>query len=509
MGANDVTRVVGRTTDQIAEERIARLNEALAARERERPVMTAGRQSHWDDNRGTISAPNSDIPRDMTLVDFLETGRNLHRGEYAKTFNNLLDVAALIAGMGAKRYAKQYKRHTKPRPVYEVENLPDFTKRPLRKENPPVEISSPISQTMAKYYWDHTEGQWQPVPSRWVATAVKMGFPKRLSVGGIDFDLVHRSETNDNYGGPYIDKSGRRGPGSVYYSDGHRLFRISDHWAQEISETQGTWVPSVGGSSWTRDFSKIDDGRMSKYYPVQSAFTDINDRVYPQPISYTGGLIDINHLSPPSDFSQQARSGWKISGSPASRTSTMKDAFEKAGLPNGTHEDAKGGDTRADAKGGDSPGPETAVSETAVSEPVPEDYRGPRIVINPSTFKNKKDALCVAFNEAFRVLMELNGFEPMAEPTEEQRRFFSDTAYANDELQLRRTILARIATFDTSVKDPTPEQVEETIEFLHTVLEIGAPQNEWEQSAVQRLIDALGSQAGSNTPMISSSRTTR
>ena len=134
---------------------------------------------------------------------------------------------------------------------------------------------------------------------------------------------------------------------------------------------------------------------------------------------------------------------------------------------------------------------ETAVSETTVSEPVPEDYRGPRIVINPSTFKNKKDALCVAFNEAFRVLMELNGFEPGSEPTDEQRRFFADTAYAEDELQLRRTILARIATFDTSVKDPTPDQVGETLEFLHTVLEIGAPQNEWEQSAVQRIIDML------------------
>lgn len=144
-----------------------------------------------------------------------------------------------------------------------------------------------------------------------------------------------------------------------------------------------------------------------------------------------------------------------------------------------------------DAKGGDSPGSETVVSEPPVSEPVPEDYRGPHIVINPSTFKNKKDALCVAFNEAFRVLMELNGFEPGSEPTDEQRRFFADTAYAEDELQLRRTILARIATLDTSVKDPTPDQVGETLEFLHTVLEIGAPQNEWEQQAVQRIIDML------------------
>ena len=147
-------------------------------------------------------------------------------------------------------------------------------------------------------------------------------------------------------------------------------------------------------------------------------------------------------------------------------------------------------------------------SETAVSEPAPQGRGGPRIVINPSTFRNKKDALCVAYNEGFRILMELNGFEPMAEPTEGQRKFFSDTAYARDELQLRRTILARIATFDTSVKDPTEEQLQETAEFLHTVLEIGAPQSEEEQAAVQRLLDGVEAQV-SSTPTTSSSETTR
>jgi len=114
-----------------------------------------------------------------------------------------------------------------------------------------------------------------------------------------------------------------------------------------------------------------------------------------------------------------------------------------------------------------------------------------RIVINPKVFKDSRDALCVAFDEALRLVMEENGFEPVSEPTEEQRRFFSDTAYADDELQLRRTILARIATLDTSVKDPTDEQLEETAEMLEMVMEVGAPQNEWEQSAVQRLHDMV------------------
>lgn len=145
--------------------------------------------------------------------------------------------------------------------------------------------------------------------------------------------------------------------------------------------------------------------------------------------------------------------------------------------------------TRQDAKGGDA-GSETAVSETPASE-APQNPGGPRIVINPQVFDDKRDALCVAFNEAFRVVMELNGFEPASEPTEAQRKFFSDTAYADDELQLRRTILARIATLDTSVKDPTNEQLEETAEMLEMVMEAGAPQNEWEQSAVKRLHDVV------------------
>lgn len=123
------------------------------------------------------------------------------------------------------------------------------------------------------------------------------------------------------------------------------------------------------------------------------------------------------------------------------------------------------------------------------TEPVPEG--GPRIVVNPEVFEDKRDALCVAMNEAFRVLMEVNGFNPVSEPTEAQRQFFADTAYSQNENQMRRTILARICTFDTSVKDPTNEQIAESVEFLETVMEMGAPQNEWEQRAVQRIHDVL------------------
>ena len=114
-----------------------------------------------------------------------------------------------------------------------------------------------------------------------------------------------------------------------------------------------------------------------------------------------------------------------------------------------------------------------------------------RIIINPQVFKDSRDAMCVAFDEAFRILMEYMDFECVSEPTDEQRRFFADTAYADDEVQLRRTILARICTLDTSIKDPTDEQLQEAVEFLDSVMESGAPQNEWEQRSVQRLRDIV------------------
>ena len=190
----------------------------------------------------------------------------------------------------------------------------------------------------------------------------------------------------------------------------------------------------------------------------------------------------------------------------------------KGGEASDVHADSRGGDSvRAAEEGGEAAQrkvpQEEAPQEEVPQEEVPQEEApqegGPRIVINPEVFHDKRDALCVAMNEAFRIIMEMNGFDPVSEPTPAQRRFFADTAYANDEVMLRRTILARICTFDTSIGEPskgehtghsestapTNEQIQEAIEFLHTVLEIGAPQNEWEQSAVQRIIERLESGA--------------
>jgi hypothetical protein len=157
-------------------------------------------------------------------------------------------------------------------------------------------------------------------------------------------------------------------------------------------------------------------------------------------------------------------------------------------------------EVRQDAKGGDAGGEVTENAEIVNSGEVADTpvTNGPRIVVNPKVFKDKRDALCVAYNEAFRVVMELNGFEPVAEPTETQRRFFADTAYAGDETMLRRTILARICTFDTSVDAPADEQLEEAVEFLDSVMEIGAPQTTEEQASVKRIRDVLA--AARNAP---------
>jgi hypothetical protein len=145
--------------------------------------------------------------------------------------------------------------------------------------------------------------------------------------------------------------------------------------------------------------------------------------------------------------------------------------------------------TRQDAKGGDAGHSGAAPAHAPNTRP----HRagGTRIVINPQVFKDKRDALCVAMNEGFRILMEANGFDPVSEPTEEQRRFFANTEYARDENMLRRTILARILTFDTSVTDPTESQLQECQEFLDSILEAGLVKTQWEQWAVRRIASLL------------------
>ena len=119
-----------------------------------------------------------------------------------------------------------------------------------------------------------------------------------------------------------------------------------------------------------------------------------------------------------------------------------------------------------------------------------------RIVINPKVLTDNRDALAIAYNEAYRMVMEANNFEPMAEPTEEQKQFFADTAYANDPLQLKRTITARIATYDDSVPNPTPEQYQDVVNMLEMVQQAGVIQNQEEEDVVSSTLEDMTEKAG-------------
>lgn len=91
------------------------------------------------------------------------------------------------------------------------------------------------------------------------------------------------------------------------------------------------------------------------------------------------------------------------------------------------------------------------------------------IKINPAVMSDKRDATATAWNEGLRLWMEDNGFEPQFEFTPEQQTFFAKTAYSQDASAMRKTIVARIATRDTSVPNPTPDQISETARLLSEV----------------------------------------
>lgn len=203
-------------------------------------------------------------------------------------------------------------------------------------------------------------------------------------------------------------------------------------------DLQGAWLENLGRPTTYTGLpgDHLPDFGKKPNHPTFSSGSKWHDPDMPE---RTGGT-----------WKQAEDKSWDFYPGSGNRLSDdeLKDYFDKFEKGNRVHER----DVRQDAKGGEVVGteveePTTQPAESRSAAPT----SGPRIVINPSTFKNKKDALCVAFNEAFRILMEVTGFEPQAEPTPAQRRFFADTAYADDELMLRRTILARICTFDTSI----------------------------------------------------------
>jgi GH24 family phage-related lysozyme (muramidase) len=111
------------------------------------------------------------------------------------------------------------------------------------------------------------------------------------------------------------------------------------------------------------------------------------------------------------------------------------------------------------------------------------------IKISPAVLTDKRDAMGVVVDEALRLFMEDTGFEPEFDVPQEQLDFFSKTAYAGDEAAMRKTIVARIATFDTSIANPTPEQVAETIRLLDSAL--GVFKGQSDGGVLQRIRDEL------------------
>ena len=94
------------------------------------------------------------------------------------------------------------------------------------------------------------------------------------------------------------------------------------------------------------------------------------------------------------------------------------------------------------------------------------------VKLNPDIFQDKRDAYAVVVDEALRLWAEETDFKPDFEVTPDQQRFFDSTSYGDDPDAMKKTIVARIATFDTSVKDATPEQVSETLRLLDSALEV-------------------------------------
>ena len=121
------------------------------------------------------------------------------------------------------------------------------------------------------------------------------------------------------------------------------------------------------------------------------------------------------------------------------------------------------------------------------------------IKVNPSVFADKRDAMAVVVNEALRLFQEDVRFTPKFEATPEQVKFFRATAYADDADAMKKTIVARIATRDTSVPNPTPEQVGETRRLLGLVMEaIGESHPDF--ALMRKLADGLGASAPESAP---------
>lgn len=111
------------------------------------------------------------------------------------------------------------------------------------------------------------------------------------------------------------------------------------------------------------------------------------------------------------------------------------------------------------------------------------------IKLNPEVMNDERDALAAGWNEALRLVMEDVKFTPVFEATPEQKAFFKNTAYATNSLAMKRTIVARVATHDTSIS-PSEEQEMETLRLLALVAEMIGAQHP-DAQVVQKMAESV------------------
>jgi len=80
------------------------------------------------------------------------------------------------------------------------------------------------------------------------------------------------------------------------------------------------------------------------------------------------------------------------------------------------------------------------------------------IVLNPISKLTKAQKVSVAQNEAARLWMRENNFDPKVKLTQEQIESFIGTPYEGNSTALRQTIISRIISGDPSAGNVTDEQ---------------------------------------------------
>tara|TARA_R110000782_G_C14528698_1_gene382076 strand:- start:56 stop:484 length:429 start_codon:yes stop_codon:yes gene_type:complete len=73
-----------------------------------------------------------------------------------------------------------------------------------------------------------------------------------------------------------------------------------------------------------------------------------------------------------------------------------------------------------------------------------------KIILNPYSKLSQQQSNAVAMNEALRLKMRKDNFEPKFAITDEQKKFFKGTAYQDKPEFIRKTILGRIYSGDPS-----------------------------------------------------------